>query len=55
MKVHTVEEVAEMLRVEKQTIYRLIKSGKLRAFQLGTTYRVKDKALQDFCTEIEVD
>jgi excisionase family DNA binding protein len=41
--------------VEKQTIYRLIKTGKLKAFQLGTSYRVKDEALQEFCKEIEVE
>ena len=38
----TVAEVAEMLRVSKMTVYRLVKSGELRALQIGKSYRLRE-------------
>lgn len=35
-----VEEVAELLRVHKMTIYRYIKAGKLTAYKLGKELRI---------------
>jgi excisionase family DNA binding protein len=35
----TVEEVAEVFRVHKSTVYKLIKSGELRALKLGREYK----------------
>ena len=37
----TIEEVALMLKVVYMTIYRWIKSGKLKAFRVGKKYMVK--------------
>ncbi|CAN5176756.1 hypothetical protein BH24ACT1_BH24ACT1_02670 [soil metagenome] len=36
----TVAEVAETLRVSTMTVYRLIKSGDLRAVRVGKSYRL---------------
>jgi excisionase family DNA binding protein len=36
----TPAEVAEQLRVSAMTVYRLIKSGELRAARIGKSYRV---------------
>lgn len=37
----TVGEVALLMRVSNMTVYRLIKSGALKAVQVGNRYRVK--------------
>ena len=47
----TPAEVAELLRVSSMTVYRLIKSGELRAARIGKSYRISeddvDAYLQD--------
>lgn len=42
-KLLTVTEVADMLRVSKMTIYRLLKNGSLNGSRVGRGYRI-DKA-----------
>ena len=36
----TPAEVAEQLRVSSMTVYRLIKSGELRAARIGKSFRI---------------
>jgi excisionase family DNA binding protein len=37
----TVEEAADYLRVERQTIYRMLVKGKIpRAFKIGSAWRI---------------
>jgi excisionase family DNA binding protein len=38
----TPAEVAEQLRVSSMTVYRLIKSGELRAVRIGKSYRISE-------------
>ena len=38
----TVAEVADILRVSTMTVYRLIKSGDLRAVRVGKSYRLSE-------------
>ena len=51
----TPREVAEALRVSDMTVYRLIKSGELRALRIGNSYRISaedfDAYLSDRFTE----
>ena len=42
----TVAEVAEMMRVSKMTVYRLIHSGELPAIRFGRSFRVPESAVQ---------
>jgi excisionase family DNA binding protein len=35
------QEVADLLRTSKMTVYRMIKTGQLDAIQVGRSYRVK--------------
>lgn len=44
----TVAEVAEMMRVSKMTVYRLVHSGDLPAVRVGRSFRVHEKAVQDY-------
>ena len=41
----TVAEVAEMMRVSKMTVYRLIHSGELPAIRFGRSFRVPESAV----------
>jgi excisionase family DNA binding protein len=38
----TPAEVADLLRVSSMTVYRLIKSGELRAARIGKSYRISE-------------
>jgi excisionase family DNA binding protein len=44
----TVLEIAEMSRVSKMTIYRLIESGKLPSVRFGSNYRVPKSAVENY-------
>ena len=48
MKVYTPEEVATMLKVNKVTVYRHIRSGLLRASKIGQQYRISEEQLKDY-------
>jgi len=39
----TPAEVADNLRVSAMTVYRLIKSGELRAARIGKSYRIREE------------
>lgn len=45
---YTVNEVAELLRVSKLTIWRYINAGKLPAYKLGRDWRIKKSELESF-------
>lgn len=46
--VHSVAHIADYWMVSEDTVYRLIKSGKLKAFKVGKEYRVTDRALREY-------
>lgn len=43
----TVAEVAEVMRVSKMTVYRLVHSGELPAVRFGRSFRVPESAVLD--------
>jgi excisionase family DNA binding protein len=44
----TVEEVADVMRVSKMTVYRLLHSGELPGVRVGRSFRVPADALAAF-------
>ena len=44
----TVAEVAEVMRVSKMTVYRLVHSGEMPAVRFGRSYRVPEKAVEQY-------
>lgn len=42
----TVTEVAELMRVSKMTVYRLIHGGEMPAIRVGKSFRVPESAVQ---------
>jgi len=49
MKVMTVNEVATLMRVSPATIYKMVRSGKLPAFRVGSDYRFDADAIDRWC------
>jgi excisionase family DNA binding protein len=45
MRFLTVAEVAELMRVSKMTVYRLVHAGELPAVRFGRSYRVPQSAV----------
>ena len=48
------EELAEKLDVNVMTIYRYIKTGKLRAYKFGKEYRITSVEFDSFLKDSEV-
>jgi len=44
----TVAEVANLMRVSKMTVYRLVHSGELPAVRVGRSFRVHAKAVHEY-------
>lgn len=43
----TVAEVADMVRVSRMTVYRMVHSGELPAVRVGNSYRVPKTAVDE--------
>lgn len=41
-KYYTPQEIAELLKVSYMTVYRLIRAGKLEAYQVQKQYRIRE-------------
>ncbi|MBW4258516.1 helix-turn-helix domain-containing protein [Methanobacterium sp. YSL] len=48
VKLYTVEEIAEILRVTERTIYNYIKEEDLPAIKIGKHWRVRHEHLEQF-------
>jgi excisionase family DNA binding protein len=44
-KMMTVKEVAEYLHIARGTVYRMMRSGQLPAFRIGSDYRIDADAI----------
>ena len=49
----TAADVADVLRVNIKTVYKLIQSGKLKSIRVGREYRIAKKALADYLRSSE--
>lgn len=50
---HTLEEITQNLKVSKITLYRYIKSGKLKAYKLGKEMRISDNEYKEFLKRMQ--
>ncbi|WP_081710157.1 helix-turn-helix domain-containing protein [Arthrobacter sp. 35W] len=55
VKFLTVAEVAEVMRVSKMTVYRLVHAGDLPAVRFGKSYRVPESAVAAYLEQAVVD
>jgi len=44
----TVDEVATVLKINRQTVYRLVKSGKLPAYKVASVIRIEESTVADY-------
>ena len=44
----TVAEVADIMRVSKMTVYRLVHAGELPAVRVGRSFRVHESAVKEY-------
>jgi excisionase family DNA binding protein len=51
----TVAEVARQLRVSNMTVYRLVKSGQLRAVRVGRGYRLREEDVLKYLQQRYMD
>lgn len=51
IKIYTLKEVEDILKVTQRTLYRYIKEGKLQAVKVGKGWRVSHEALQAFISK----
>jgi excisionase family DNA binding protein len=47
----TVNEVADLLRVSRMTIYRMIRQGDMAAIRVGRNYRLREEDVHSYLTE----
>jgi len=52
MDLMTVNEVAELLKVQEETIRNWLRSGKLKGVKLGNRWRVTTNDLEKFLKEL---
>jgi excisionase family DNA binding protein len=48
MRYYTLEEIAKMLKVHRETIRRYIRKGDLKAARIGKEYRIREYDLNRF-------
>jgi len=48
MTYYTINEVAKMLKVDRHTVWRWIKDGKLESHKVGSTHRITQEQLDRF-------
>jgi len=51
----TVAEVAEIMRVSKMTVYRLVHSGEMPAIRVGRSFRVPQDAVETYLSTAVID
>lgn len=47
-KSYTPEEVAEMLKISKYTVYEMVKRGDLQAYRVGRNLRIQTSDIEDY-------
>ena len=48
VKVYTPTEIAEILKLSRQTIYNYLNAGKLKSVQFGREHRITEEELKRF-------
>ncbi len=51
----TVAEVADVMRVSKMTVYRLVHSGQMPAVRVGRSFRVPQDALDHYLSTAYIE
>lgn len=52
-QVMTVKDIAEYLDMHPMTIYKFVREGRIPAFKVGTSWRIKRESIQRWIKEHE--
>jgi putative molybdopterin biosynthesis protein len=52
---YTVQEVADLFKIKKSTVYQMVKDGRLKAINLGRDYRFTQEEIERFIQQQTVD
>lgn len=55
LKIYTMDEAAETLKLAKSTLYRYLQSGKLKGAKIGRDWRFTEEQLKDFLKSMTPD
>ena len=50
-RLYTTEQVTEYLQLPKETVWKMIREGKLPAIKIGRHYRIYEKDLKEFLNQ----
>ncbi|MCR1952933.1 helix-turn-helix domain-containing protein [Clostridium sp. DSM 100503] len=53
LKIYTVQEVCDYLKVSKNTVYGLINQGELKCKKVGRAYKITENALCNYVSSLE--
>jgi putative molybdopterin biosynthesis protein len=53
-KFMTIKEVAELLQLNKMTLYRYVKAGKIEAYKVGKDLRIRREDFEKFLETIRM-
>lgn len=48
IKVYTLDEIAEIMKVTRRTVYSYVNSGKLHAVKIGKYWKVTEENFREF-------
>jgi len=51
---YTAKELSDKLKLNVMTIYRYIKSGKLKAYKIGKEFRVERQEFEEFLQKVMI-
>lgn len=51
-KFMTIKEVAELLKVNKMTVYRYVKAGRIKAYKIGKEFRIDKNEFDNFLNKV---
>lgn len=49
---YTAKEISDKLKLNVMTIYRYIKSGKLKAYKIGKEFRIEKQEFEEFLNKV---
>ena len=54
-EVYTPGEIASLLRIQTETVYRMVKRGDLKAFKVGFKIRIRRDAVEDYMRRAAIE
>ena len=53
MQAYTVDQVAKMLHIGRDKVYKLLRTGQLRSIKIGKLRRITEEQLADFVASLD--